>query len=94
MLDYLSVLKTFVMVVECGSMVEAARRRGYSAGAVTRQMGWLQRRLGVRLFEPEGRSIRPTDDAIGLVEYARAAIDEADRFDRIARRLAQQEVFR
>jgi len=94
MLDYLSVLKTFVTVVECGSMVGAAHRRGYSAGAVTRQMGWLQRRLGVRLFEPDGRSIRPTDDAIELVEYARAAIDEADRFDRVARRMAQHEVFR
>jgi DNA-binding transcriptional LysR family regulator len=88
MLDYLSVLKTFVAVMECGSMIEASRARRYSAGAVTRQIGWLQRRIGVRLFEPDGRSIQPTVEAITLVEYARAAIREAERFDQVARKLA------
>lgn len=88
MLDYLSVLKTFVAVVECGSMIEASRARGYSAGAVTRQIGWLQRRIGLRLFDPSGRSIQPTAAAIRLVEFARTVIREAERFDHVARDLA------
>ena len=93
MLDYLSVLKTFVAVVECGTMIGAARERGYSDGAVTRQIGWLQRRIGVQLFHPEGRSIRPTSEALRLVDYARAAIYEANRFDRIARGLRTAKSF-
>ena len=88
MLDYLSVLKTFVAVVECGSMIEASRARGYSAGAVTKQIGWLQRRIGLRLFDPDGRSIQPTAEAIRLVDLARSVIREAERFDHVAQDLA------
>ncbi|MCR2810624.1 MULTISPECIES: LysR family transcriptional regulator [unclassified Microbacterium] len=87
MLDYLNVLRTFVAVMECGTMAEASRQRRYTAGAVTRQMGWLQQHLGIRLFEHEGRSIRPTTEAQQLVDAARSVICEADSFDRNARSL-------
>lgn len=61
MIANLTVLTTFVAVMDERSVVAAARARGYSAAAVSKRMGWLQRRLGVRLFVPNGRSIRPTD---------------------------------
>ena len=76
------VLKTFVAVIDCGTVVGAARVRGYSPAAVSRQMGWLQRRLGVRFFEPHGRSIRATDAALEYVVRAREFVDEVNRFER------------
>jgi DNA-binding transcriptional LysR family regulator len=76
------VLKTFVAVIDCGTVVGAARLRGYSPAAVSRQMGWLQRRLGVRFFEPHGRSIRATDAALEYVVRAREFVDEVQRFER------------
>ena len=77
-----NVLKTFVAVVDCGSIVGAARARGYSPAAVSRQMGWLQRRLGVTFFEPEGRSIRATEAALEYAARAREFVDEVYRFER------------
>lgn len=76
------VLKTFVAVIDCGSVVGAARVRGYSPAAVSRQMGWLQRRLGVKFFEPHGRSIKATDAALEYAARAREFVDEVHRFER------------
>lgn len=75
-------IRTFVAVFDEGSVVGASRARGYSPAAVSRQIGALQRRLGVLLFEPEGRSIRPTDAAFELVAHARVYLEAADDFDR------------
>lgn len=84
MIANLNVLKTFVAVMDCGSVVSAARDRGYSAAAVSRQMGWLQRRLGVRLFVPDGRSIKPTPEAFEFLERCRGLVDEVSRFESFA----------
>lgn len=92
MITNVSVLQTFVAVIDSGSVIGAARERGYSAAAVSRQIGWLQRRLGVQLFVPEGRSIRPTPDAIVFVERCRDLVDEVRRFERYADRFAESAV--
>lgn len=75
-------LKTFVAVIDCGSIVGAARTTGYSAAAVSRQMSGLQRRLGVTFFEPHGRGIRATPAAIEYAARAREIVDEVNRFER------------
>ncbi|WP_170285647.1 LysR family transcriptional regulator [Microbacterium rhizomatis] len=82
----LGVLKTFLAVIDSGSVVAAARERGYSPAAVSRQIGWLQRRMGVRFFEPDGRSIRPTSDALEFAVRARELVDEVNRFERYSSR--------
>jgi len=84
MIANLTVLRTFVAVVECGSVVASARALGYSASAVSRQMAWLQRRLGVTLFRPDGRSIRPTDEALKFLQPCRTLIEEVRRFETYA----------
>lgn len=84
MIANLPVLKTFVAVMDHGSVVGAARALGYSSAAVSRQMSWLQRRLGVRLFVPEGRSIKPTAEALEFVERCREIVDELRRFEAYA----------
>ncbi len=85
----LSVLKSFIAVIDSGSVVGAARERGYSPAAVSRQIAWLQRRLGVRFFEPQGRSIRPTGDALEFALRARELVDEVERFERYSSRFSE-----
>ncbi|WP_439590932.1 LysR family transcriptional regulator [Microbacterium sp.] len=85
----LRVLKTFIAVIDSGSVVAAARERGYSPAAVSRQIAWLQRRLEVRFFEPDGRSIRPTPDALEFASRARELVDEVDRFERYSNRFSE-----
>lgn len=77
----LRLLKTLVAVFDTGSVRAAARERAYSPTAVSRQMSELQRQLGVALFVPNGRGIRPTPHAAQLVDKVRAVIAEADKLD-------------
>ena len=44
-------------------------------------MSWLQRRLGVKFFEPDGRSIRATEAAFEYAARAREFVDEVHRFE-------------
>jgi len=81
MMIRLEVMRSFVAVYECGSVTHAARRQGYSPAAVSRQIGKLQRTLGVALFEPDGRGIRPTAHAARLAELARDMLVELDRLE-------------
>ena len=84
----LNILNTFVAVVDHGSVIGASRVCGYSPAAVSRQMAGLQRRLGVRLFEADGRGIRSTAAAEDLAVEARRLLDESYRFDAHARAVA------
>ena len=86
----LRVLKTFLAVVDTGSVSGAARLRGYSSAAVSRQMAGLQRRLGVTLFLPEGRGIRPSAHAIRLAARSRALIAEAEALESYLRELSHE----
>lgn len=88
MISDLQALRSFIAVVERGSVVAAARECGYSPAAVSRQLGRLQRKLGVTLFEPVGRGIRPTAHGVRLAEEARVFVAEARRFEDAARALA------
>ncbi|MBD8023298.1 LysR family transcriptional regulator [Microbacterium gallinarum] len=90
MIDDLHTLRSFVAVVDCGSVVAAARHRGYSTAAVSRQLGRLQRRLGVRLFEPAGRGIRATDEGRRLADEARQLITQVRIFEDAASAIARE----
>lgn len=83
-----NILKTFVSVMESGSVVGAARERGYSPAAVSRHIAWLQKRLGVELFVPDGRSIRPTPAAVAFVDRARDIVEELQRFEEFSDQFA------
>lgn len=81
------VLQTFVAIIDHGSVVAASRECGYTPAAVSRQMARLQTRLGVRLFEPDGRGIRPTAIAEELAVGARHLLKENCQFDAYARKV-------
>lgn len=77
----ISELRTLVAILECGSMSSAARRIGYSTAAISRQISRLERRYDVRLFEPSGRTIRPTETALRLGAQARELFGVLDRME-------------
>ncbi|NQX28947.1 LysR family transcriptional regulator [Microbacteriaceae bacterium VKM Ac-2854] len=85
----LSVLQSFVAVIDHGSVVAAARETGYSPAAVSRHLASLERELGLTLFRRTARSIQPSVAARVLAEKARLLLDEAAQFEREAKALAR-----
>jgi DNA-binding transcriptional LysR family regulator len=74
-------MTSFVAVVEAGSFVGAADATGMSKAAVSRHVGELEQRLGVRLLQRTTRRLSLTDEGRIFFERARdllSALDEAE----------------
>src|SRR6218665_1305599 len=69
-------LRSFLLVVESGSMSEAARRLGLTPAAVAQQMRALERELHASLWARSGRTVQPTEAGHKLVGRARALLRE------------------
>lgn len=65
-----SYLSTFVLVVDSGSMSEAARRLEVTPAAVAHQLKLLERELGTRLLTRAGRTVVPTEAGHRLADRA------------------------
>lgn len=65
-------------VADAGSFTDAAERIGVTQSALSQGMAELERRLGVRLFERQGRRRVPTDDAAEVIAWARATLAAGD----------------
>ena len=65
-LPSLRAIQVFEAVGRYGGIVEAARRLGISAGAVSQQMKLLEEEIGTPLFErlPRGMRLTPSGDAL------------------------------
>lgn len=80
----LTALRAFEAVMRLGRMAAAAEELGVTHGAVSRQIGALQVRLGARLFQGPRNARTPTPEA-------RALHDEiAPAFDILARAMARR----
>ena len=84
-MDRLSVMETFVRIVEMGSFSAAARHLNVGQPAVSKSIAQLEERLGVRLLMRSTRGLRPTEAGQTYFERARRAIVEADEAERAAR---------
>jgi len=76
----LTQLQTFVQVVATGSFSAAADRLGLSQPAVSLQIRQLERRLGLKLLERLGRSLKPTTAGAILLDHAeriQGSVDQA-----------------
>jgi DNA-binding transcriptional LysR family regulator len=74
-------MSSFVAVVEAGSFVGAAQTTGLSKAAVSRHVGELEQRLGVRLLQRTTRRLSLTDEGRLFFDRAKElleAIDEAE----------------
>lgn len=62
-----------------GTLAAVADALGYSPSAVSRQLGILEREVGVSLLEPAGRSVRLTPAARGLVIRTERVVRELEQ---------------
>lgn len=69
-------LNTFLMVLEVGSMSEAARRLDLTPAAVAQQMRVLEREFGVPLLRRAGRTVSPTEAGHRLAGGGHALLDD------------------
>ncbi len=69
-------LRSFVHVVETGSLSRAAQRLRLSQPALTRQMRLLEEEMGLPLLVRTGRGMRPTDAGLELERRARRLLGE------------------
>lgn len=72
-MDY-KALETFLHVVRSGAVSQTALRLNITQSAVSRRLQALEQELGIKLFAPAGRGIRPTDAAIHLIPDVNAAL--------------------
>jgi DNA-binding transcriptional LysR family regulator len=66
-----TLVRTFLAVIDAGSVTGAARALGAHQPTVSRQITELERQLGCALFERTGRGAVPTRAALALVDGAR-----------------------
>ena len=69
-------LRAFMVVLESGSMSEAARRLDLTPAAVAQQMRVLEREFGVPLLRRAGRTVAPTEAGHRLAGRAQSMLGE------------------
>ncbi|MFO1057463.1 MAG: LysR family transcriptional regulator [Dongiaceae bacterium] len=84
-MDRLTALRTFVLVSEHQSFVEAARRMRVSPTAASRGIADLERALGVTLLRRTTRAVNLTPEGAAYVERCRRVLDDLDDADRSLR---------
>ena len=67
-------LQSFIAVVEAGSFAEAARRLDLTSAAVAARIKALEDDLGVALVKRSGRSVKPTDSGMRILDSTRGVI--------------------
>ncbi|SAL88246.1 LysR family transcriptional regulator [Caballeronia arvi] len=77
-------LANLLLVVDSGSMAEAARRIGVTPAAVAQQIQALERELGVSLFVRAGRTVIPTEAGHRVIEKARGLVRECSELKAFA----------
>jgi DNA-binding transcriptional LysR family regulator len=82
-------LRFVVAVEEERSFTRAAVRLHVDQPSLSRQIGLLERHLGVRLFERTTRSVRPTAAGSELARAARKVLASVDSAIELARRSGQ-----
>jgi DNA-binding transcriptional LysR family regulator len=77
-MDLASALRTFIRVVERGSMTAAASDLGVSQPAVSKLLRNLEAHTGARLLERSSRAMRPTAQGLALYEASGGALSAID----------------
>lgn len=73
-------VRHFLAAYDMGSFASAAQALGLSQQAISKSILRLEAQLGVRLFERDGRRVRPTAYAELFLPHARTIAAETDRF--------------
>ncbi|EHP43781.1 LysR family transcriptional regulator [Cupriavidus basilensis OR16] len=67
-------LNAFLVVVDTGSLAQAARRLNVTPAAIAQQVHVLERELGTSLLGRAGRTVAPTESGVRLAERARSLL--------------------
>ncbi len=81
-MDRFRTMESFVRVVRSGSFTVAANQLGLSRALVSRHVGELERRLGVRLVNRSTRSLNITDEGRGYLEFCEKVFAEMEASER------------
>lgn len=85
MIDRLTLMETYVCVVETGSFSAAARYLEVGQPAVSKAVAQLEARLGSSLLVRSSRGLTPTEVGLNFYDGARRTIDQADEAELTAR---------
>jgi DNA-binding transcriptional LysR family regulator len=85
MSDRLQELTVFVRTAESGSFSRAARELGLSQPSVSRILGELEARLGVKLLLRTTRRVAPTEAGAAFLQRARQVLHELEAAEDAAR---------
>lgn len=77
-------LESFLIVVESGSVAEAARRLDLTPAALAQRIRTLEEEMGIRLVVREGRTTRPTEAGRAILKQARQILADAQELRLIA----------
>jgi len=69
-------LQNFILVVELGSIAEAARRLDMTPSTLAQRLRTLESAVGARLIVRSGRNVKPTVAGARIVERARSILRE------------------
>ena len=73
-----TLVRSFLAVLDAGSLLGAARRLGAQQPTLSRQVALLESQLGAPLFERTGRGVTPTALALAIADAARQMAQGAD----------------
>ncbi len=82
-----ALVKSFLAVLDAGSLMGAARRTGGQQPTLSRHIAELEAQLGAQLFERTGPGVSPTPAALAIADSARQMQQGAEA---LARSLAGQ----
>jgi DNA-binding transcriptional LysR family regulator len=77
-----ALVKSFLAVLDAGSLMGAARRLGAQQPTLSRHVTELEAQLGTPLFERTGRGVTPTAAALAIADAARQMQDGAQALAR------------
>ena len=80
-MDTFETLRTFIRVVETGSLSAVAREMKASQSTVSRQITQLEEHFGVRLFHRTTRHLSLTDDGQSLHDHARNVLEMVENME-------------
>lgn len=84
-----SLVRSFLAVLDAGSLTGAARRLGARQPTLSRHVAELEAQVGTPLFERTGRGVVPTAAALAIADAARRMGDGADALARALAARAQ-----
>lgn len=81
-MDRFRTMESFVRVVRAGSFTTAASQLGLSRALVSRHVGELETRLGVRLLNRSTRSLSLTDEGTSYLEFCERVFRDIESNER------------